>query len=126
MDTIIFILILVIVGMTIWLVLQTQRRKQKEKKKDSLQTRLERVVWAWARILTCTVDEGIPQNPRKIHLELEVHMPGTPAYAALTTWLVDKEGMDFIQAGKDISVKVDPQEPAFLFPNGPWARRVEK
>jgi hypothetical protein len=126
MDVSFIILLLIMAGVTSWLVLQARRRNQKEKKKDSLQTRLERAVWAWARILTCTVDEGVAQNPKKVHLELEVHMPGSPAYTTRTTWLVEKEGMDFIQAGKEISVKADPQEPAYLFPNGPWARRVEK
>ncbi len=61
----------------------------------------------------------------RVELKLEVHMPGTPAYQAKTTWLVEQESLASIEEGKEISLKVDPLAPQYVYPNGAWAKLLE-
>jgi hypothetical protein len=61
----------------------------------------------------------------RVMLDLEVHMPGNPAYQVKTTWLVDQEALAFIEEGKEISLKADPLGPEHIYPNGSWAKLIE-
>ena len=115
---------LTVIGVVIWALTANRRRKPKTAKVD-LNTRRDRAVWAWAKVLAATVGTVNLANQARVELTLEVHLPGTPAYQATTTWLVDQEALGYVEVGKDVNLKVDPQGPEYVFPNGPWAQRVE-
>jgi hypothetical protein len=115
---------LTVIGVVIWALTANRRRKPKTAKVD-LNTRRDRAVWAWAKVLAATVGTVNLANQARVELALEIHLPGTPAYQATTTWLVDQEALGYVEVGKDVNLKVDPQGPEYVFPNGPWAQRVE-
>jgi hypothetical protein len=60
----------------------------------------------------------------RVEMQLEVHMPGTPAYQAKTTWLVEQDSLAAVQEGKEIALKVDPLGPKYVYPNGTWAKSL--
>jgi len=119
------IILVVVVRVAIWALMQMRRNSRKKKTRDTPQTRLERAVWAWARIITSTHGEAGLGGMIHVMLEFEVHMPGTPMYIATTTWLVEKEALEYVETGKEISLKVDPQDQKYIYPSGSWARKVE-
>ena len=123
-DFLLILSTLVILGVIVWVFTGGRRRRPKAAKVD-LNTRRDRAVWAWAKVLAATVGTVNLANQARVEMTLEVHLPGTPAYQATTTWLVDQEALGYVEAGKDVNLKVDPQGPEFVFPNGPWAQRVE-
>ena len=114
------LLVLAVVGTAIW---ATVRMRQMRKSNAS---RLERAVWAWAKIINSTSETTASGNWAHVALELEVHAPGTQVCIAKTNWLVERESLEYVEAGKEISVKADPLDPRYVFPNGPWARFEEK
>ena len=116
---------LTIIGVVIWALTAGRRRGKPKAAKVDLNTRRDRAVWAWAKVLAATVGTINLANQARVELTLEVHMPGTPAYQAAATWLVDQEALGYVEVGKDVNLKVDPQGPEYIFPNGPWAQRVE-
>ncbi|MCX6034329.1 MAG: hypothetical protein NTV38_05040 [Chloroflexi bacterium] len=125
MDVFEIILAVVLVGFTIWVVLRMGDKSRKKKTKDSPQTQRDRAVWAWARIVTSTHGAAGLGGMVRVTLELEVHLPGTPPFTATTTWLVEQEALAYVEMGKEISLKVDPQDLKYIYPNGPWAKVVE-
>ncbi len=114
------------IALAIWFYTRMRKpRKGKEKKVDE-RTRQDRAVWAWATILNSTQGPVSSFGVSRVEMELEVHLPGTPVYPAQVTWLVDKESLPFIEKGKELSLKVDPLGPEYIYPNGSWAKPVEK
>jgi hypothetical protein len=124
-DLLLILFPIITVGLVTWLFLRSRKpRKPKEGPIDD-RTRLERSVWAWATILK---SESGPVNTFKVArvtMDLEVHTPGTPAYPATVTWLVDEDSLAFVGQGKELSLKVDPQDLQFIYPNGSWAKKVD-
>jgi hypothetical protein len=109
----------------VWYFLRQRRlRKPKSEKVDD-RTRLERAVWAWARILSSNQGPVNSYRMARVEMQLEIHMPGTPAYQASTTWLVDEEALASVEADKEISLKVDPQGLEYIYPSGSWAKQVK-
>ena len=105
---------------------KTRARPRKPKPtKDDHRTRQERAVWAWAKILSAGQGPVNTFHMAHVELQLEVHMPGTPAYQARTTWLVEQESLESVEEGKEISLKVDPLAPQYVYPNGAWAKMLE-
>jgi hypothetical protein len=102
-----------------------QTRKPKNAKVDD-RTRQERAIWAWATVLSSTQAPVSSYHVARVDLELEVHMPGNPAYQVKTTWLVDEDSLAFVQQGQEISLKVDPLGPEHVYPNGSWAQLMAK
>ncbi len=103
------------------------RRKSNTPKTDnSPQARLDRAVWAWARVVNSSRGQAGLAGMVRVNLELEVHLPGTPAYTVETTWLVEQESLEYVEPGKEVPLKVDPLGPQHVYPNGPWAKPVEK
>ena len=126
MGELLFLLSLVtVVIVVVWALTAGRRRRKPKVVKVDLNTRRDRAVWAWAKVLTSTVGTLNLADQARVELTLEVHLPGTPAYQVTTTWLVDREALGFVETGKDVNLKVDPQGPEYVFPNGPWAQRVE-
>jgi hypothetical protein len=120
-----FITSVTILGIVAWTyVLWRRQRKPKAKKEDHI-TRQERAVWAWATVLSSTTGPVNMARQARVELELEVHMPGTPPYQAKTTWMVDEEALVYVQKGKELSLKVDPQGPEYIYPQGSWAKYLE-
>jgi hypothetical protein len=116
------LLVIVTVAAAVFIMVRHRSQTRKKKSHESLQTRQERAVWAWARVLSCSPGiEGLAGTIRT-QLELEVHLPGSEAYRATITWLVDKEALGYVETGKELSVKVDPLATGFIFSSGPWAK----
>ena len=129
MDNIVSILSslfpLVVLGGIIWLLLRSRRPRKPKAAKADHSTRQGRAVWAWATILASKrgpVDAG---GRSRVELELEVHTPGSPPYKASTTWMVEQEALVYVEEGKEISVKIDPLGPEYVYPNAPWAKYAE-
>ena len=109
----------------VWFFMRMRRPRKPKVTKDDDHTRLERAVWAWAKILSSSQEPVNTYHVARVALQLEVHMPGTPAYEASTTWLVEQESLAFVEEGKEVSLKVDPLAPQYVYPNGGWAKFVE-
>ena len=116
------ILPLLTIALFTWLFLRSRRPRKPKTAKDDDRTRQERAVWAWAKILSSSQGPVSTFHMARVELELEVHMPGTPAYQAKTTWLVDQEALTYVEEGKEITLKVDPLGPQYIYPNGSWAK----
>jgi hypothetical protein len=118
--------VIIMVGAVIWVFAQRGRTAKPKKKKEDPQTRLERAVWAWALVVNSSHGAAGLGGMLRVTLELEVHLPGTPPYTINTTWLVEQDALEYVETGKEVSLKVDPQAPEYIFPNGSWAKIVGK
>jgi hypothetical protein len=58
-------------------------------------------------------------------LTFKVHLPGVEPYEATTQWLVEQDALQYVAAGQEISVKVDPGSPQYVYPSSSWARVAE-
>jgi hypothetical protein len=123
-DTFGIIMAIVMVGSAVWLLMRIRSMSGKKKTKDTPQMHRERAVWAWARVVTSTHGEAGLGGMVRVTLELEIHLPGTPMYTGTTTWLVEKEALEYVETGKEIPLKVDPQDQKYIYPNGSWAKEV--
>jgi hypothetical protein len=119
------ILAVVMLGITAYVLFLMNRNAKKKKIKDSPQAHRERAVWAWARIASSNHGAAGLGGMVRVTLELEVHLPGTAQYTATTTWLVEQEMLKYMEAGKEISLKADPLDTKYIYPNGSWAKVVE-
>jgi hypothetical protein len=116
--------ILTIIVFTVFFV-RMRRPRKVDHAKDDHRTRQERAVWAWGKILA--VKQG-PLNSFRMartELQIEVHMPGTPVYQADTTWLVEQDSLPSLEEGKEVSLKVDPLDPKYIYPSGTWAQYLD-
>jgi hypothetical protein len=109
----------------IWYLLRARQKRKSKNVKEEPSTRMERAVWAWAKILSSSQGALNTFRMARVEMELEVHMPGTPAYQVKVTWLVEEDSLPAVQEGKEISLKVDPQGPQHVYPNGTWAKSME-
>ena len=101
-----------------------RRVSMKKKTRDDPQTHFDRAVWAWARVVSSTAGTAGLGSLVRVNLELEVHLPGTPFFTATTTWLVEQDALNYVERGKEISLKVDPQNLKYVYPNGSWAKTL--
>lgn len=120
-NTIEIFAIVILVGVTIW-VFMRMTRNTKKKPKDTLATRQDRAVWAWARVVKASHASPGLGGMVRVTLDLDVHLPGTAPYPATTSWLVEKDALGYVETGKEVPLKVDPQAPEYIFPNGSWAQ----
>ena len=109
----------------VWYFLRTRRSRKSKTAKDDPTTRQERAVWAWAKILSSSQGAVNTFRMARVEMELEVHMPGTPAYQAKARWLVEQDALAAMEEGKEIALKVDPLGPQYVYPNGTWARSMD-
>jgi hypothetical protein len=109
----------------VWFFIRMRKPRKPKSNKDDHTTRQERAVWAWANILSSSQEPVNSFHMARVTLQLEVHMPGTPAYQAGATWLVDEASLSAVEVGKEISLKVDPLDPKYIYPSGGWAKFVE-
>ena len=116
---------LISIILTIWFINRMRKGRKPKNAKVDEHTRQERAVWAWANIISATRGPVSSFGVSRVEMQLEVHLPGSPVYPAKVTWLVDKESMAFVEAGKEITLKVDPLGPQHIYPNGSWAKAVE-
>lgn len=124
-EVLVFVLPLLTVGLAIWFFLRSRKPGKRKKEKVDEHTRQERAVWAWANILNSTQGPVSSFGVAKVEMELDVHLPGTPAYPAKVIWLVDKESLGYVEKGKELALKVDPLGPDHIYPNGSWAKPLE-
>jgi hypothetical protein len=120
-----FALPLLTIGVFAWFFLRARRPRKPKTAKDDHRTRQERAVWAWAKILSSSQGPVNTFRMARVEMQLEVHMAGTQADRARTTWLVEQEALASVEEGKEISLKVDPLGPQYVYPNGAWAKVVE-
>ena len=109
----------------VWYFLRTRRSRKSKTAKDDPTTRQERAVWAWAKILSSSQGAVNTFRMARVEMELEIHMPGSPAYQAKATWLVEQDALAAMEEGKEIALKVDPLGPQHVYPNGTWAKSLE-
>jgi hypothetical protein len=109
----------------VWFFLRMRKPRKPKADKADHHTRQERAVWAWANILSSTQEPVNTFHMARVTLQLEVHMPGTPAYQADAVWLVDEGSLAAVEVGKEISLKVDPLDTKYVYPSGGWAKYVE-
>jgi hypothetical protein len=124
-NIIAYILPIVTIGFLALLFMRTRRPKKSKTAKDDPTTRQERAVWAWAKILSASQGAVNSFRMARVEMELEVHMPGSPAYQAKATWLVEQDSLEAVQKDKEIGLKVDPLGPQHVYPNGTWAKSLE-
>ncbi len=121
-NTFFLLSILLGIAVLIWATRVNRGRGRKKREKVDHRTRQDRAVWAWAKIQDAKTGPVNAGGQAQVDMQLEVHLPGTPAYPAATTWLVDQAALGYVETGKEISVKVDPQGTEFIYPQGPWAK----
>jgi hypothetical protein len=124
-ETLAIALPLITIGFFVWFFLRSRRPRKGKTAKVDERTRQERAVWAWAKVVSSSQEPVNTYRMARVMLDLEVHMPGNPAYQVKTTWLVDQEALAFIEEGKEISLKADPLGPEHIYPNGSWAKLIE-
>ena len=124
-NIIIFALPILTIGFFVWFFVRTRRPRKSKNAKEEPGTRQERAVWAWAKILSSSQGAVNSFRMARVEMKLEVHMPGSPAYEAEATWLVEQDSLPSIEEGKEISLKVDPLGPQHVYPNGTWAKSLE-
>ena len=124
-DIVIFALPVLTIGFFVWFFLRMRKPRKSKKAKDDPATRLDRAVWAWAKVLSSSQGPVNTFRMARVEMQLEVHMPGTPPYQAKTTWLVEQDALASIEVGKEIALKVDPLGPQYIYPNGTWAKFLE-
>lgn len=125
LDILAILLPILTIGLITWFFLRMRRPRKPKTAKDSHQTRQDRAVWAWAKVVSAkcsATDSGVRV---RVEMQLEVHMPGSQPYQATTTWLVEQDALAYVEEGKEVSLKVDPLGPQYVYPNGPWAKFVE-
>jgi hypothetical protein len=125
MEILAFALPLLSVVIAIWYIFRLRKKRKPKKEKVDEHTRQERAVWAWANILSSNQGPVSSFGVSKVEMELDVHLPGNPVYPARVTWLVDKESLGFVEVGKELALKVDPQGPEHIYPNGSWAKKMD-
>ena len=125
MEILTFVLPILTIGFFAWFFFRMRRPRKPKHTKDDHRTRQDRAVWAWAKILSASQGPLNTFRMARVDLQLEVHMPGTPAYQAGTTWLIEQESLASVEEGKEISLKVDPLDPKYIYPNGTWAKYLE-
>jgi hypothetical protein len=124
-DIVAFALPILTIGFFIWFFLRMRRPRKSKTAKDDPTTRQERAVWAWAKILSSSQGAINTFRMARVEMQLEVHLPGSPAYQTKVTWLVEQDALASIEEGKEIALKVDPQGPQHVYPNGTWAKSLE-
>jgi hypothetical protein len=120
-----FIGVILMLGCVFWILMRMRRISVQKRTRDNPQNHFERAVWAWARVVSASQGSTGPEEMVRVSMELEIHLPGTPCYTATTTWLVEKEMLGYVIMGKEISLKVDPQNLKYIYPNGSWAKAEE-
>jgi hypothetical protein len=116
---------LLTIGLTIWFIARMRKPRKSKNAKVDERTRQERAVWAWANVISSNQGPVSSLGVARVDMQLEVHLPGTPVYPAKVIWLVDKESLPFVEVGKELALKVDPQGTEHIYPNGSWAKTVE-
>jgi hypothetical protein len=125
LDILVILLPMLAIGLITWYFLRSRRPRKSKAVKDTHSTRQDRAVWAWAKVISATRGTTDLSDRTRVEMQLEVHFPGSQPYQATTTWLVEQEALVYVEEGKEISLKVDPLGPQYVYPNGPWARFVE-
>jgi len=113
-----------LIGVGIWLTIRMRNARKSQKPRNDPAARQERAVWAWAKVLNSTSQPSAAGWTR-VTMELEVHAPGSEPCSAEATWLVDHDSLGYVETGQEISLKADPQDPHYVYPNGPWAKMIE-
>ena len=108
-----------------WTSRQSGRRGKPQRIKKDHRARQEHAVWAWTKVVTSKAGAVSTMGFARVEMQLEVHLPGSEPYTATTTWLVDKEALGYVEVGREVPVKIDPEDPMYIYPNGPWAKYAE-
>jgi hypothetical protein len=103
-----------------WYLLLRNRNKKKPKKEDH-DTRQSRAVWARAVVISSEVGAPGITGLLRTTIKFEVHLPGSEPYQQQAVWLVEQSALEYIQPGKDVSVKIDRENPQYVYPHGTWA-----
>jgi len=119
------IFIPLLMGLLVYLLARSRSGSKMKAAKVDHQTWRERAVWGWAKVLGAANTPVDASGRARVALTLEVHTPGTPAYTAKATWLVEPDALGYVEVGREISLKVDPLDLRYVYPNGSWAKVEE-
>jgi len=116
-----FIVVFAIGGVVIVLLSQRQKLAADQERMQEFVKRQESAIWAGATIVSARggvitgSEVGVSQRAR-YELSLQVTPPGGAPYLAHTNWLVDVGQISLLQPGKQVSVKIDQQDPQIIYP----------
>lgn len=126
---IISIAVLGMVAVVIIVITQTQQKTaQAVKRNEEFLQRQQTAVWAGATIVSARSgvtggEAGVSQWAR-YELSLQVTPPGGTPYLARTNWLVDVSQISLLQPGKQVSVRIDQQDPQIIYPASDGAKYI--
>jgi len=123
-STFTIVLWVAMIGVAIWFTIRMRNARKPKTPRNDRAARQERAVWAWANVVN-SASETTAGNWVRVAMELEVHAPGSEVCLAKTTWLVERESLGYVETGKEISLRADPHDPHYVFPNGSWAKLPE-
>lgn len=121
----IFLAAILLIGLLIFVFI---RRTIKNTKKDFqfIQQKLKHAVPAEAVILSVELNKGLMRKASMgcthvtLHLQME-HQAGTKK-EVYTHWEVEQTALNKLQNRTKISVKVDAEDPAIIYPAESWAK----
>ncbi len=121
--------LLVIAALVIGWVLWGTRRQaaQAQRRHAQVEAAQARALWGGATVVNLRNDPRVAAAPGehglvRVSLRLEVQANSGEKYQATTEWLVEPYAVAYVQPGQSLSVKIDTQDPAIIYPNAPWAR----
>lgn len=108
------------------LILRAQRRQIRQLLEQAQAAEVDNrnAIWAGATVLALQQDAIDPQNPGQVRVRLQMRITGHGGepYNAAAVWLVDLVHLPQIQTGAELSVKVNRENPALVYPNMPGMR----
>ena len=126
MNPLYIIVPVMLIGIAIlWINIRAGNQGKRKKVKKDHRARQEHAVWAWTTVISSKSGPVSGAGFAHVEMELEVHLPGSKPYMATTTWLVEAEALSYVETGKEVPVRIDPEDPKYIYPNGPWAKYVE-
>jgi hypothetical protein len=116
------ILVMVLLGVGVLGYMYWQRRRNQNAKKWVE----PQLVWSRATVLSSEIvsPPSSLSGRARVELKLQVRVPGSDPYDAQTTWSVDEDALEYLKPNEIISIKVDMQKPAIIYPDAPWAVMV--
>lgn len=119
---------LILLGVVVIVIAWAARRSTRQKvvhypsQQLEFEQRERMAALASATVVNARVVVHYPsQNRQLVHVQLSVTPPGGKPYFASNNWEVDETAMAYLQAGAELAVKIDTQNPNIIYPNTGWA-----
>lgn len=124
------VLFLTLVGLVVFALLRQQRLEMEraQARQAELLRRAEQAVPGRARIISARLVTTSQREAAllSVALQLEVRPQDKYPYLASAVWLVEASSMASLQAGSEISIRIDQKDEQIVYPNMGGARYVGK